>query len=144
MIEARGRIGSEYCAQPLTRSTDNSPGSIFLHWCPCSSNWTVDLLHSALRHVAISLCEAFVLQRRNVRCWLQADIKSLEFEVCSTPKSGHSEAHDGLLLVTQSGHLGVRSANQPEPKISSSRISQRGLFFFASLLRLLPETGWQT
>ncbi len=37
----------------------------------------------------------------NFCCWLQADIQSLEIEVCSTPKSGHSEAHAGLPFLTQ-------------------------------------------
>ncbi len=37
----------------------------------------------------------------NVRNWLQADIQAPEIEVRFTPKSGHSEAHAGLPLMTQ-------------------------------------------
>ncbi len=47
---------------------------------------------------------------------------SLEIEVRFTPESGHSAVHAGLPLLTRTGHLGVRSANQLEPKISDSRI----------------------
>ncbi len=37
----------------------------------------------------------------NVAFWLQADIQPPEIDVCFTPKSGHSEAHAGLPLLTQ-------------------------------------------
>ncbi len=44
------------------------------------------------------------LQHSNFRLWLKADIQSPEIDFRFTPKSGHSEAHAGLPLVTQSGH----------------------------------------
>ncbi len=37
----------------------------------------------------------------NVASWLQADIQSPEIDFRSSPKSGHSEAHAGLPLLTQ-------------------------------------------
>ncbi len=43
------------------------------------------------------------MRGRHFRCWLKADIQSLEIEVRFTPNSGHSEAHAGLLLVVESG-----------------------------------------
>ncbi len=42
----------------------------------------------------------------NFRFWLQADIQSTEINVCFTPKSGHSEAHAGLPLLTRRRHTG--------------------------------------
>ncbi len=36
--------------------------------------------------------------------WLQADIQSPEIDFRSTPNNGHSEAHAGLPVLTQSGH----------------------------------------
>ncbi len=41
----------------------------------------------------------------DVRFWLEADIQPPEIEVRSTPNSGHSEAHAGLPVSTQLGHL---------------------------------------
>ncbi len=35
------------------------------------------------------------------RFWLQADIQSPEIDFRFAPKSGHSEAHAGLPLLTQ-------------------------------------------
>ncbi len=58
----------------------------------------------------------------NVWVWLNSEVQRPKIEVCSTPESGHFEAHAGLPLLTRNGHLGVRSANQLEPKISDSRI----------------------
>ncbi len=37
----------------------------------------------------------------NVASWLQADMRPPGIEVCSTPNSGHSEAHAGLPVLTQ-------------------------------------------
>ncbi len=45
-----------------------------------------------------------IFGRSNVRCWLKADMQPPEYEVRSTPKSGHSEARAGLPLVTPNGH----------------------------------------
>ncbi len=42
----------------------------------------------------------------NDRFWLQADIQPPEIDVCFTPKSGHSEAHAGLPLLTHSRSQG--------------------------------------
>jgi hypothetical protein len=42
----------------------------------------------------------------NVASWLKADIQPPENDVCFTPKSGHSEAHPGLPLLTHSGSRG--------------------------------------
>ncbi len=50
----------------------------------------------------------------NVSFWLQADLQPPEIEVRSTPKSGHSEAHAGLPLLTQSGSGSLPSPNQPD------------------------------
>ncbi len=44
-----------------------------------------------------------MFNRANFRLWLQADIQPPEIEVCFTPKSGHSEAHAGLPLLTHNG-----------------------------------------
>ncbi len=41
----------------------------------------------------------------NVRLWLQADLQASEIDFCFTPNNGHSEAHAGLPLLTQPGHL---------------------------------------
>ncbi len=57
----------------------------------------------------------------HVAFWLQADIQPPEIDFRFAPNFGHSEAHAGLPLLTQLGHLGVRSANQLEPKISDPR-----------------------
>ena len=38
------------------------------------------------------------------RNWLQGDIQRPEIDFCSTPESGHSEAHAGLPLLTQRRH----------------------------------------
>ncbi len=38
-----------------------------------------------------------------IRCWLQTDMQPPEYDVCFAPRSGHSEAHAGLPLVTHSG-----------------------------------------
>ncbi len=40
----------------------------------------------------------------NVALWLKADIQPPENDVRYTPKSGHSETHAGLPLLTQLGH----------------------------------------
>jgi len=40
-------------------------------------------------------------QQGAVHTWLKADIQSPEIEVRFTPRSGHSEAHAGLPLLTQ-------------------------------------------
>ncbi len=44
-------------------------------------------------------------QQGAVHTWLKADIQSAEIEVCSTPKTGHSDARAGLPGLTQNGHL---------------------------------------
>ncbi len=70
---AQGGLCHEVSRRPVTRpprssatrSTDNSLGGIFLHWCSAPSG-------------------------RTFRFWLQADMASPEFEVCSTPNFGHS------------------------------------------------------
>ncbi len=46
----------------------------------------------------------------NVASWLQGDIQPPEIEVCSTPKSGHSEAHAGLPVLTHCRHSPKRKA----------------------------------
>jgi hypothetical protein len=38
--------------------------------------------------------------------WLQGDIQSPEIDFRFTPNNGHSEAHAGLPLVTQTGRSG--------------------------------------
>ncbi len=54
--------------------------------------------------IADSETRGVKLERLRVRLWLQADMQPPEFEVRSTPNSGHSEAHAGLPVMTQSRH----------------------------------------
>ncbi len=61
----------------------------------------VDNSHHQHRNVQYS---GVVLLAPNVSFWLQADIQPLEIEVRFAPKSGHSEAHAGLPLLTRSGN----------------------------------------
>ena len=57
--------------------------------------------------------------KRNVRCWLQADIQSAKIDFPCTPESGHSEAHPGLPVLTRLGHLPLSI-----PAIGSSKFLQ--------------------
>ncbi len=66
-------------------------------------------VHAAQQAHDLNVAEAIVdsetrgvkLDHLRVRSWLKADIQPPKIEVCSTPKTGHSEAHAGLPLLTQ-------------------------------------------
>ncbi len=65
---------------------------------------------------------------RNVVFWLKADMPSPEIDVCFTPRSGHSEAHAGLPLLT---HTGSRRFVLTNLKCKSEiRIAARDLLTF--------------
>ncbi len=52
-------------------------------------------------------------RHRNVCSWLKADIQSPKIDFRFTLKSGHSEAHAGLPLLTQRRHSSCNSSGIP-------------------------------
>ncbi len=47
------------------------------------------------------------VESENFRYWLKADLQRPKIDFRSTPRSGHSEAHAGLPLLTQLGSSGL-------------------------------------
>ncbi len=68
--------------------------------------------HPALR---VGRQKAPTQHHRHFCLWLQADLQPPKIDFRLSPNSGHSEAHAGLLLVTQTGLHTVHGAVSGAP-----------------------------